>query len=82
MFMHGQEYRATVDLKLDHTIDGKGLRDLLGLLVSVKKELVLATHGKGFGTVHVHGRLRGVGVEATWTYYQVDKGSGAVTKCL
>lgn len=74
MKMNGVEYRATLDLKLDGKIDGQGFRDLVGLLVSVKKELAHATHGRGFGTVRMHGDWHGVGVEAHWTYYTYEHG--------
>lgn len=72
MLMHGEEYRATMDLQLDKAIDGKNFKDLLGLLVSVKKELAHMTQGKGFGTVNIHGRWHGVGVRAVWTYYRIE----------
>jgi len=74
MEMNGIEYRATLDLKLDDKIDGKGLKDLAGLLFSIKKELVKAVDGKGFGTVRAIGVWENVGVEAKWTYYQVENG--------
>jgi len=74
MIMHGIEYRATLDLKLDKAINGKHFKDFLGLLVSVKKELVNATHGRGFGTAHIKGNWHGVAIEASWTYYKFEHG--------
>jgi hypothetical protein len=79
MVMDGVEFRATLDLKLEGEIGGKGLRDLAGLLLSVKKELAHAIHGRGFGTVRVHGEWYGVGVEALWTYYSFR--NGAASRC-
>ena len=74
MIMHGIEYRATLDLKLSSAINGADFKILLGLLVSVKKELVKATHGQGFGTVNVKGHWHGVEVQAAWTYYTFEHG--------
>lgn len=78
----GLSYRATLDLVLDDKIDGKGFKDLLGLLVSVKKELVrVAAGARGFGTVDVNGEWMGVGVRALWTYYQVGQ-DGVARQCI
>jgi hypothetical protein len=74
MKMRGKEYRVTLDIKLNKEIDGQGLQDLLGLLVSVKQELVKAKNGKGFGTVNVHGSFNNIVFEAVWTYYEVTHG--------
>jgi hypothetical protein len=74
MFMHGVEYRATLDLKTSAALNAQDFKDLLGLLVSVKKELVEATHGHGFGTASIRGHWHNASVEARWTYYKIEHG--------
>lgn len=78
--MHGAAYRATMDVELSGSLSGEDFRDMLGLLVSTKMELVKANGSakaeakKGFGTAKVMGEWKGVRVNAVWTYYRLEKG--------
>lgn len=77
MEMDGRDYRATVELALNGTVEAEQWNRLIRLL---GKTMGVIEEGKGMGRIVMGTVYEGVDIKAAWTFYEVV--NGVADRCV